>query len=647
MLNSDTKILVVDDNPGTRYSTSRILQGAGWTIDEAGTGTEALAKANNQVHMVVLDINLPDIDGFTVCRMLREREATARIPILHLSASFVTSESKVTGLEAGADGYLTHPVEPPVLIATVKAFLRTRQYEIELRQSEARFKAVFENALTGVSLLDEHLVYVDVNPTMCNLLGMDRRQILGRHLEELVVAESRDAVGEIIRTLSEEPAWRGDLPLRRADGRSIHLEWHVSKHADPNLRLAIVSDISNRMRYESEREALLLSERAARSEAERANRLKDDFLATLSHELRTPLNAIVGWSQVLRLGNLPAADVEEGLEAIERNSRAQAQMIADLLDISRITSGKLRLDMERLDLAPVIEAALSAIQHTANEKSIRVTKSLQPDCGQIPGDASRIQQILWNLVNNAVKFTPNGGRINVGLQKAGTNIEIRVSDTGQGIEPELLPKIFERFQQGDSSSTRAHGGLGLGLAIVRQLVDLHYGQVTVESEGLGHGATFIVTLPTEWDQQDNRHLASEPRSPLAGLTDLTGTRVLLVEDDPDSRKITKRIVTDSGAEVREASDVQQALTQLDQFQPHVLVSDLGLPGRDGFELIREVRQRGHSSKTLPAIALTAFVQIEDRRRALQSGFQIHMAKPIDPHHLVGTIASLVGAPSTK
>ena len=579
--------------------------------------------------------------------MLREREENARIPILHLSASFVTSESKVTGLEAGADGYLTHPVEPPVLIATVKAFLRTRQYEIELRQSEARFKAVFENALTGVSLLDEHLVYVDVNPTMCNLLGMDRRQILGRHLEELVVAESRDTVGEIIRTLSEEPAWRGDLPLRRADGRSIHLEWHVSKHADPNLRLAIVSDISNRMRYESEREALLLSERAARSEAERANRLKDDFLATLSHELRTPLNAIVGWSQVLRLGNLPAADVEEGLEAIERNSRAQAQMIADLLDISRITSGKLRLDMERLDLAPVIEAALSAIQHTANEKSIRVTKSLQPDCGQIPGDASRIQQILWNLVNNAVKFTPNGGRINVGLQKAGTNIEIRVSDTGQGIEPELLPKIFERFQQGDSSSTRAHGGLGLGLAIVRQLVDLHYGQVTVESEGLGHGATFIVTLPTEWDQQDNRHLASEPRSPLAGLTDLTGTRVLLVEDDPDSRKITKRIVTDSGAEVREASDVQQALTQLDQFQPHVLVSDLGLPGRDGFELIREVRQRGHSSKTLPAIALTAFVQIEDRRRALQSGFQIHMAKPIDPHHLVGTIASLVGAPSTK
>jgi PAS domain S-box-containing protein len=647
MLNSDTKILVVDDNPGTRYSTSRILQSAGWTIDEAGTGTEALAKANNHVDMVVLDINLPDIDGFTVCRMLRERETTARIPILHLSASFVTSESKVTGLEAGADGYLTHPVEPPVLIATVKAFLRTRQFEIELRQSEARFKAVFENALTGVSLLDEHLVYVDVNPTMCNLLGVDRQQILGRHLEELVVAESQAAVGEIIRTLSEEPAWRGDLPLRRADGRSIHLEWHVSKHADPNLRLAIVSDISNRMRYESEREALLLSERAARSEAERANRLKDDFLATLSHELRTPLNAIVGWSQVLRLGNLPAADVEEGLEAIERNSRAQAQMIADLLDISRITSGKLRLDMERLDLAPVIEAALSAIQHTANEKSIRVTKSLQPDCGQIPGDASRIQQILWNLVNNAVKFTPNGGSINVALQRAGPNIEIRVSDTGQGIEPELLPKIFERFQQGDSSSTRAHGGLGLGLAIVRQLVDLHYGQVTVESEGLGHGATFIVTLPTEWDHQDDQDLSSEPGSPLAGLTDLTGTRVLLVEDDPDSRKLTKRIVTDSGAEVREASDVQQALAQLEQFQPHVLVSDLGLPGRDGFELIREVRQRGHSSKTLPAIALTAFVQIEDRRRALQSGFQIHMAKPIDPHHLVATIASLVGAPSTK
>jgi PAS domain S-box-containing protein len=647
MLNNDTTILVVDDNPGTRYSTSRILQSVGWTVTEAATGTEALAKAKDRVDMVVLDINLPDIDGFTVCRMLREREATSRVPILHLSASFVSSESKVTGLDAGADGYLTHPVEPPVLIATVRSFLRSRQFEIELRQSEARFKAVFDNALTGVSLLDEHLVYVDVNPRMCELLGMDRDQILGKNIEELVALENRSAVDEILHSLLKQPAWQGDLPLHRADGNRIHLEWHVSKHADPNLRLAIVSDISGRLRYESERESLLLSERAARAEAERANRLKDDFLATLSHELRTPLNAIVGWSQVLRLGNLPPADIEEGLEAIERNSRAQAQMIADLLDISRITSGKLRLDMERLDLAPVIDAALKAIQHTANEKSIRVTRTLQPNCSLIPGDPSRIQQILWNLVNNAVKFTPHGGNINVSLQQVSDYVEIRVADSGQGIAPELVSKIFERFQQGDSSSTREHGGLGLGLAIVRQLVDLHGGQVTVESDGLGQGATFIVTLPTEFAPHLEQPNTSEPHAHLTNLADLTGTRVLIVEDDPDSRKLTKRILTESHAEVREATDVQQALAQLDQFQPHVLVSDLGLPGRDGFELMREVRQRGYTSKSLPAIALTAFVQPEDRRRALQSGFQVHMAKPIDPHHLVSTIASLVGTASAK
>lgn len=647
MLDSDTTILVVDDNPGTRYSTSRILQSAGWTVEEAATGTEAITKADERIDMVVLDINLPDIDGFTVCRMLRDRESTARVPILHLSASFVTSESKVTGLDAGADGYLTHPVEPPVLIATVRSFLRTRQVEIELRRSEARFKAVFENALTGVSLLDEDLVYVDVNPTMCALLGVDRQYIIGRKLEELVAAENRGAVQEIIRSVREELAWRGDLPLTRADGHSVYLEWHVSKHADPNLRLAIVSDISKRLQYESEREALLLSERAARSDAERANRLKDEFLATLSHELRTPLNAIVGWSQVLRMAKLPAAHMEEGLEAIERNSRAQAQMIEDLLDISRITSGKLRLDMERIDLVPVIEAALSAVQHTASEKSIHVRRSLQRDCGQIPGDASRIQQILWNLVNNAVKFTPNGGSIDVHLKRIDPYVEIRVADSGVGIEPELLPKIFERFQQGDSSSTRQYGGLGLGLAIVRQLVDLHGGLVTVESKGVGQGATFIVKLPIEWDQQYSRPAVSELQVRGAGTADLTGLRILLVEDDPDSRKLIKRILTDSGAEIREAADVKEALDHLEQLRPHVLVSDLGLPGRDGFDLIREVRQRGNTSRALPAIALTAFVQPEDRRRALQAGFQVHMAKPIDPHHLIDTIASLVGDSSGK
>lgn len=642
MSNSDIKILVVDDNPGTRYSTARILKSAGWNVIEAGTGTEALALAKPDVDLVVLDINLPDIDGYTVCRMIRERESTARIPILHLSASFVTSESKVTGLEAGADGYLTHPVEPPVLVATVRSCLRSRQFEIELRMSEARFKAVFENALTGVSLLDEHLVYVDVNPTMCNLLGVDRDQLIGKALEDLVAPESRGTPAVIIQALAQDSAWRGHVPLRRADGQNIHLEWHVSRHADPNLRLAIVNDISDRLRYEAEREALLSSERAARSDAERANRLKDDFLATLSHELRTPLNAIVGWSQVLRLGKPSPADVQEGLEAIERNSRAQAQMIADLLDVSSITSGKLRLEIGQLDPVAVINTALTAVQHTAREKSIEITKDLDLDCGEIPGDASRIQQVIWNLVNNAVKFTPNGGRISVSLRKVDPYVEIRVADNGQGIDPDLLPKIFDRFQQGDSSSTRHHGGLGLGLAIVNQLVELHRGTIRVESEGLGKGATFIVRLATVWNQQEDQAVAADATTSPDPLIDLTGVRILVVEDDPDSRKLVKRVLSDRGAVVQEAADVQRALTELGRFSPQLLISDLGMPGRDGFDLIREIRQQGHTPARLPAIALTAFVQPEDRRRSLQAGFQIHMDKPINPHQLVAAIASLVG-----
>jgi len=650
MSNIPAHILVVDDNPATRYSTSRVLQSAGWTVVEAETGTEAIEKAQSDIDLVVLDVNLPDMDGFAVCRRLRTIEQTARVPILHLSATFTTSDSKVTGLEAGADGYLTHPIEPPVLIATVNAFLRARSAETELRRSNARFKAIFDNALNGVSILDENLVYVDVNPSLCELLRTDRERIVGRRLAEFVPKTHAGQIDAIEADLAAQRAWRGRLPLKRSDGSLVYLDWNLSIHRDPGLRLAIVSDITERMRYEQEREQLLQSERTARTDAERANSLKDDFLATLSHELRTPLNSIVGWSQILRIGTLEPGEVAEGLAAIERNALAQSQMIADLLDVSRITSGKILLDLQPLDLTKSVDAILTSLLPAAAAKSVQITRHLDPAAGLIRGDAARFQQILGNLVNNAIKFTPSGGRVDVAIEPIGNEVDIRVSDTGRGISAELLPDIFERFRQADSSSTREHGGLGLGLGIAKQLAEMHGGTIRAESPGEGAGATFRIRLPRLSDEAELSAARESAKAQAAAdaesaQADLSGVRILIVEDDADSRSLLRRLILGIGAQVIEAAGAAEAVAELSRSRPHLLISDVGMPGRDGLDLMRDIRSQGYSEEILPAIALTAFAREEDRSRALSAGFQIHLTKPIDAVKLRQAIAHLTVAAS--
>ena len=637
-------ILVVDDNPATRYSTSRILRGAGWQVSEAATGEEGYEKALQGIDLLVLDVNLPDVDGFTICRRLREREFTARLPILHLSATFVTAESKVHGLEAGADGYLTHPVEPPVLIATVHAFLRTRNAEIESRRSEARFKSVFENTLNGVAVLDEKLCFVDVNPALSTTLRLSRDKMLNRCLPEFVPEHWQAEVEAILKHLDKNSAWHGEFPLERTDGELVYFDWNFSQYTVPGLRLATASNITLRVRFEEEREALLISERAARADAEEANRLKDDFLATLSHELRTPLSAIVGWSSVLRVGHPSPAELEEGLEAIERNALAQSQLIGDLLDISRITTGKIRLDLQLLEPTTLMDAALVAVLPLATKKSIRVSKTFEPGTSPINGDPARLQQVFWNLINNAVKFTPEGGKIHLAVSQNGSNVEMRIADTGQGIAGDLLPLIFERFRQGDSSSTREHGGLGLGLAIVKQLVELHSGAVAAESSGVGLGTTFTVSIPAAARPRSSAMMDTiVPTDPAtAKAADLSGVRVLFVEDDADSRMLIRRLLKDAGAEVLETERAAEALGALADFKPHVLLSDLGMPTMDGYALIREIRAQNGSFQQLPAIALTAFARAEDRRRCLLAGFQMHLSKPVSRKELIESIATVLG-----
>lgn len=446
-----------------------------------------------------------------------------------------------------------------------------------------------------------------------------------------------------------------------AQGGSVDLEFRI-KHPSGHIlwlydrgqtmdgwMTGACVDVTARKQAEEEREVLLESERAARSEAERTSRLKDEFLATLSHELRTPLNAILGWSQMLRRQSSDP-DMLEGLEVIERNSRVQTQLIEDLLDMSRIISGKMRLDVQPLDLQQVVRAAVLSVQPAAQAKDIRVQTLLDPNAGPVRGDPARLQQCLWNLVSNAVKFTPRGGKIQIALQCVNSHAEVRVSDTGIGIKPEFLPFIFDRFRQADASTTRSHGGLGLGLAIVRNLVELHGGRVRATSPGEGQGSTFVVELPLMVvhplpEAGEVRHPRALPEPGPLVLPDLAAVVVLVVDDEADARDLIRRVLEECGAEVWMASSAREALEVLKRAPVGIILSDIGMPGEDGYEFIRQVRTLPYESGgSTPAAALTAFARPEDRTRALLAGYHAHLSKPVEPMELAALVARLAVRP---
>lgn len=398
-----------------------------------------------------------------------------------------------------------------------------------------------------------------------------------------------------------------------------------------------------------ERKRLLDSERSARAESERLSELKDEFLTTLSHELRTPLSSILGWAQVLRHGVRDQADLDKGLATIERNARMQTQLIEDLLDMSRITSGKVRLDIQTVEPIAFIEAALETVKPAADAKGIRVETLLDPAAGPISGDPGRLQQVAWNLLSNAIKFTPKGGKVQVVLQRVNSHIEINIADTGVGIPAGFVPHAFERFRQADASTTRRYGGLGIGLAIVKSLVELHGGTVQVKSAGEGQGSTFTVQLPLIAVVSDaDCERRSHPRTPTAAVADfimaeLSGLKVLVVDDEADARDLLRRVLTDCNAIVFSAGTADEALLLVEREKPDVLISDIGMPNVDGFELLRRIRALGQArGGDVPAIAFTAFARSEDRTRALRAGFQTHVSKPVEPSELVATVASVAG-----
>lgn len=402
------------------------------------------------------------------------------------------------------------------------------------------------------------------------------------------------------------------------------------------------------------REHLLSREQIARAEAESANRMKDEFLATVSHELRTPLNAIIGWAHMLRSGRLDNPTVLRAAETIERNAKSQAQLVEDILDVSRVITGQLRLNTAAVDLSEVINASIDSVQLAAESKDIQLEVTLAPSARHTIGDAGRLQQVVWNLLSNAIKFTPNGGCVEVRLERAGSNVKISVSDSGQGIEGEFLPLIFDRFSQADGTTTRRHGGLGLGLAIVRHLVELHGGTVNADSEGQGKGSTFTVLLPlamapprtSSQKRVQSRSLKEEAQP--QELPKLTNVNVLLIDDDPDSLHVLSVMVCECGATVEAVRSAAEALELLDWYKPTVIVSDIAMPEEDGYSLIAKVRSKDAQNGTLtPAVALTSYVRVEDRARALAAGFNMFVPKPVQPQELLTAIANLIESSSAS
>lgn len=475
------------------------------------------------------------------------------------------------------------------------------------------------------------------------IFGYAPDEIVGQSVLKLIPADRQDEEPRILERLRRGERVDHFETIRvRKNGQHFPVSLTISPVRDHQGKIfgasKIARDITGLKTAFAEREQLLESERAARSQAENANRMKDEFLSTVSHELRTPLNAIVGWTEVLEGGGQNREEVVQGMQVIKRNAMMQAQLIEDLLDLGRISSGKMTLHVEPVDIGSVIREALASVEHGARAKQITITRVLGESRGLL-GDAKRLQQVIWNLLTNAIKFTPNGGRISVSAARINSHIEICVSDSGQGIAADFLPHLFERFRQADSSTTRRHGGLGIGLALVKQLTELHGGTVRAESPGLGLGSTFTLFLPVAALRPEI------PRAPTGRdvvaniLPDLQGIKVLAVDDDADSLEPIRRILTERNAEVKTASSVDDAMAKFVEFAPDVVLSDLGMPGKDGYELIRLMRQHPAGANT-PAAALTALARSEDRTRALTAGFQSHVSKPVAAAEIVAMVRSL-------
>jgi PAS domain S-box-containing protein len=578
-----------------------------------------------------------------------------------ISGEIVKSEEIKYRLEDSTETYFSvnsAPIYDPEgrMVLSIVTFIDIAERKLAdaaLRESEERFAKAFQASPDGlvISRVDDAVV-LEVNDSFVALSGYARDEIIGTSTLEIGLYADPSSRERALKILKEQHFVRDfGLTLRRKSGelRSILFSAEPMDLRGEHCWLTLSRDITERKHAEEERERLLLQEKEAREEAETANRMKDEFLATISHELRTPLTAILGWASMLNRGSLSQFQTRRGLQVIEQSARSQAGLVDDILDTARIITGRLKLDARPVEIERVFQAAIDVIRPSAEAKRIALQVSTDDRDGIVFGDANRVQQVIWNLLANAVKFTSEGGRVEARLSRTDGHIEITVTDTGMGIEPQFLPYVFDRFRQADSTSTRKYSGLGLGLAIVRHVVEMHGGTVAASSPGKGQGATFKVRFPMASDillQSAKRPTGLEGKKPtqpnqMDDKQNLGGVRVLVVDDDLDTLEMVKVILQNRGAEVNTASSARDALEALEFSLPDALVSDLAMPEQDGYELIEVIRQRGpERGGNIPAVALTAYARVEDRVRALTAGFQMYVPKPVDADELVAVVANL-------
>jgi len=654
-MTSPSLILNVDDVAGQRYAKSRILRHAGYEVVEAGTGAEALQLTDEiRPDLVLLDINLPDMSGLDVCRAIKSSRYGARTPVLHISSTYVGEENEMLCLEHGADVYLAEPVEPRTLVTLVGVLLRLRRIEAGLTESEERMRLATEAA--GIATWD-----IDLD-TDAAVWSAEFYRMLG--YTPGLVRPSWSAWRDCIHPADRERVVSGMLEAQKGtrlfreehrivsagDGIERYVapfgKVHPDHRGQPNRFLGVLIDLTERQHAETEREQLLLSANTARAEAEQANRLKDNFLASLSHELRTPMHAILGWMQMLRTGALSDQERIDALDTIERNARLQSQLIGELLDVSRASVGKLQIDVKNVELHQIVGTAIESVRPVADTKQLHIEAHIASDVGNIPADPARLHQILGNLLSNAVKFTPPGGRIDIECASRDGHVEIRVTDSGEGIDPEHLPFIFEAFRQADGSITRRHGGLGLGLSIVQRLVQLHGGTIEANSRGLGEGAQFIVCLPQAAATLPLFYAEASSITTKDTGTRLAGIEVLAVDDNEDMLQLVEQMLGWEGASVRTASTAEAAIQSATMQPPDMLILDIGMPDRHGYDLLQDLRALPPmAGRRLPAIAVTGYAAVEDSARSLAAGFQAHLAKPFEMNDLFSLIEAL--APARK
>ena len=592
---------------------------------------------------------------------LAQQPPWSDIPVVVLTSGGGGTPANVAALsalsEAGNVTLIERPVRVMTLMSAVKSALRARRHQYDVRerleaerrakealaQSEQQLRTL-ANAIPPLAWMaepDGHIFWY--NQRWYDYTGATPEQMEGWGWQSVHDPGMLPQVLERWRgSISTGEPFEMEFPLKGADGSFRSFLTRVIPLKDEQGR--VLRWFGTNTDVEELRRAIM--------EAEDANRMKDEFLATLSHELRTPLTSILGWARMLSSGQLDEASTTRALETIERNAKAQSQLIEDILDVSRVITGKLRLEVQPVNLASVIESAINAVLPAADAKGIRLQRLLDTGASMVSGDPARLQQIIWNLLSNAIKFTPKDGRVQVKLERVNSHVEITVTDNGQGISPDILPYIFERFRQADSSMTRAHGGLGLGLAIVRHLVEMHGGTVRAESRGEGQGATFTINLPLvvmrAFDVRrastvERVHPTASGDTPFDCPSELEGLRLLVVDDEADTRTLLKAVLESCGATVMTVASAGEALATLKETRPDVLISDLGMPGEDGYTLIKKVRALpAEDGGQTPSAALTAYARVEDRMKVLRAGFQIHIPKPVEPAELIAVVANLAG-----